>query len=189
MARRVRFWDLASTASADADYSAGVRMAKDASAVQPGLAAGQVFYRYYIEDVVRGRWTPHDRDAVILQTAHLDGRATEIVIEQEPGSSGVSQITAMVQMLAGFRVTGKRSTGDKITRAGPLASQMEAGNVKVVSGPYVSALLDELCSFPSAGIHDDQVDACSGAFLVLAEPAINPLAGMHVGIGVKGWVP
>jgi predicted phage terminase large subunit-like protein len=177
MARRVRFWDLAATATPESDFSVGVKMAREGSL-------------YYIEDVVRGRWTPHDRDAVILQTAHLDGRATQIVIEQEPGSSGVSQVAAMVQMLAGFRVAGKRSTGDKITRAGPLASQMEAGNVKLLSGAWVGPFIDELCSFPSAGVHDDQVDSAASAFLVLAEPALNPLAGMHVGIGVKGgWLP
>jgi predicted phage terminase large subunit-like protein len=171
----VRFWDLASTGSADADRTAGVKMAREGN-------------RYYIEDVVCGRWTPHDRDAIILQTAHLDGRATEIVVEQEPGSAGVSQIAAMVTLLAGFRISGRRSTGDKVTRAGPLASQMEAGNVKMVSGAFNQALIDEMCSFPSAGIHDDQVDACSSAFLVLAEEPVNPLAGLLVqGSAKGGW--
>lgn len=175
MARRVRFWDLASTGSADADRTAGVKMAREGN-------------HYFIEDVVCGRWTPHDRDAIILQTAHLDGRATEIVVEQEPGSAGVSQIAAMVTLLAGFRISGRRSTGDKVTRAGPLASQMEAGNVKVVSGPYVAAMMDEMCSFPSVGVHDDQVDACSSAFLVLAEEPVNPLAGMLIQTGARsGW--
>lgn len=175
MARRVRFWDLASTGSADADRTAGVKMAREGN-------------HYFIEDVVCGRWTPHDRDAIILQTAHLDGRATEIVVEQEPGSAGVSQIAAMVTLLAGFRISGRRSTGDKVTRAGPLASQMEAGNVKLVSGAFNQALIDEMCSFPSAGIHDDQVDAASSCFLVLAEPEENPLSGMLVqGAAKGGW--
>jgi predicted phage terminase large subunit-like protein len=171
--RSVRFWDLAATETGD--HSVGCKMRR----------AGN---EYVIEDVVRGRWTPSARDQVILQTAQLDGRAVEIVIEQEPGSAGVSQIATLVQLLAGFRVSGKRSTGDKITRAGPLASQMEAGNVKIVNGVFVSELIDELVSFPSAGIHDDQVDAASGCFLVLAEPALNPLLGLLSHAGAKGWV-
>jgi predicted phage terminase large subunit-like protein len=173
MARRVRFWDLAATASADADCTAGVKMCRQEN-------------RYLIEDVVRGRWGPFDRDAMILQTAHLDGRAVEIVIEQEPGAAGVAQIASLVQMLAGFKASGRRSTGDKLTRAGPLASQCEAGNVQLLAGAWCGAFLDELQSFPSQGVHDDQVDAASGAFLILAErgPAIG---GIISQARTKGW--
>jgi predicted phage terminase large subunit-like protein len=142
--------------------------------------------RFWVEDLVHGRWSPAARDAVILQTAKLDGKGVEIVIEQEPGASGVAQIDALVAMLAGFRVRGLRQTGDKLTRAGPLASQAEAGNVQLVEGPWVKTFLDELCAFPEGG-HDDIVDAASGAFLVLTEPAPSPLRGMVLGRGVKGW--
>jgi predicted phage terminase large subunit-like protein len=169
----VRFWDLAATCDPGSDFSVGCKLCRHEN-------------RYYVEDVVRGRWSPHDRDAVILQTAHLDGRAVEIVIEQEPGAAGVSQIANLVQMLAGFKVSGRRSTGDKLTRAGPLASQAEAGNVLLLSGPWNSSFLDELQSFPSTGVHDDQVDAASGAFLVLAEH--GPSIGGIISQGrVKGW--
>jgi predicted phage terminase large subunit-like protein len=141
---------------------------------------------FYVEDLVHGRWTPAARDAVILQTAQLDGRGVEIVIEQEPGSGGLAQVTALIALLAGFKVTGKRSTGDKITRAGPFASQCEAGNVKLVEGPWVKTFIDEICAFPE-GAHDDITDSASGAFLVLTEPAVDPLLGMVVGRGVRGW--
>jgi predicted phage terminase large subunit-like protein len=171
MARRVRFWDLA--ASSQGDFSAGVRMAREG-----GI--------YSVEDLVHGRWTPAARDAVILQTAALDGRGVEIVIEQEPGASGVAQIAALVTMLAGYRVSGRRSTGDKITRAGPLASQAEAGNVKLVEGAWNRAWIDEVASFPE-GSYDDIVDASSGCFLVLAEPVADPLLGLVIGRGVRGW--
>lgn len=175
MARRVRFWDLAATANPDSDWSCGIRMAREGSL-------------FYIEDLVRGRWTPHPRDAVILQTAQLDGRAVEVVFEQEPGAAGVAQIAALVTMLAGYRVSGRRPTGDKVVRAGPLASQMEAGNVKLVAGPFNAELIDQLCAFPSVGVHDDIVDACSGAFGVLTEPVENPLAGMLAhGAAKGGW--
>jgi predicted phage terminase large subunit-like protein len=154
VARRVRAWDLA--ASIGGDETSGLRMCRHEN-------------RYYVEDLIHGRWTPHDRDAIIRQTAEIDGHGVEVVIEQEPGSAGLSQIAAMVTLLAGFRVSGKRATGDKVTRAGPLASQCEAGNVKLLSGPWVGAFLDQLSAFPSDGVHDDIVDSASLAFSVLAE--------------------
>jgi predicted phage terminase large subunit-like protein len=142
--------------------------------------------RYYIEDLIHGRWTPYDRDAIIRQTAALDGPGVEIVIEQEPGSAGLSQIAAMVTLLAGFRVSGKRATGDKVTRAGPLASQCEAGNVKLISSPWVGAFLDQLSAFPSDGVHDDIVDSASLAFSVLAE-RIPSLGGIVSQGRTRGW--
>jgi len=172
MARHVRFWDLSSTLTGD--YTAGIKMAKD----------GRL---YTVEHLIHGRWTPFDRDQVILQTAQADGIGCEVVIEQEPGSSGVSQVDSLVALLAGYKVSGKRSTGDKVTRAAPLASQAEAGNVRLVNGPYVRALLDEICSFPTEGVHDDIVDAMSGAFLVLSARPENPLAGLVSFTKARGW--
>lgn len=172
--QRVRFWDLASRP--DGDYSAGCRMVKDGG-------------RFIVEDVQRGRWTPHERDAVILQTARLDGHAVKVVVEQEPGSAGVSVVAAMVEMLAGYPVEGRRATGDKVTRAAPLASQAQAGNVKLVSGGWCSQFLDELSAFPTVGVHDDVVDAASGAFAVLTapEPPKNPLRGNFSSGVTRGW--
>ena len=44
-----------------------------------------------------------------------------------------------------------------------LSAQAEAGNVKLLRGPWNEAFLDEVSVFPN-GSHDDQVDALSGAF-------------------------
>ncbi len=52
--------------------------------------------------------------------------------------------------------------GSKEVRANPVASQAEAGNIKLVRGPWNAIFLDETELFP-AGSHDDQVDALSGA--------------------------
>ncbi|MBA2702678.1 MAG: phage terminase large subunit [Blastocatellia bacterium] len=170
---RVRFWDMASTKDGG-DWSVGLKMVR----------SGGIFT---IEDVQRGRWTPHERDAVILQTAKLDGHAVKVVVEQEPGSAGVSVVAAMVQMLAGYPVEGRRATGDKVTRAAPLASQAQAGNVKLVAGGWNSAFIDELSAFPSVGIHDDQCDSASGAFGVLTEESENPLSGSFLVGSARGW--
>lgn len=153
---RVRYWDKAATAN-DGDYTVGVRMSR----TEDGL--------YYIEDVVRGRWSSGERDKVIKQCAETDPPGTQIWIEQEPGSSGVDSVQALIRMLAGYSVHGDRVTGSKIVRAEPLAAQSEAGNVVLVRGSWNAAFLDELLVFPN-GAHDDQVDAAGGAFARLAAP-------------------
>lgn len=153
MTQRIRYWDLAS--SIDGDYSVGLKMAR----AEDGL--------FFVEDVVRGQWLPGQRDKIILQTAHLDGPEVPIVIEQEPGSSGVSLIAYLTKLLAGFTVSADRPTGDKIVRAMPLAAQFEAGNIRVLKRDWTAGLIAEFLMFPS-GAHDDQVDASSGAFNKLA---------------------
>jgi predicted phage terminase large subunit-like protein len=54
-----------------------------------------------------------------------------------------------------------------VQRAKPLASQAEAGNVKLLAGPWNEGFLRELHSVPDAP-HDDQMDAASGAYNQLA---------------------
>jgi predicted phage terminase large subunit-like protein len=152
--RRCRAWDRAATEGAG-DWTAGVKLARDPKGI------------YYVEDVVRARHGPGTRDALILQTAALDGTDCQIIGEQEPGSAGVDQAAAFVRMLAGYRVSTKPSTGSKTVRADPLASQAKAGNVKLVKGPWNAAFLAELSQFPLGG-HDDQVDAAALAFHTLA---------------------
>lgn len=147
--QRVRAYDLASTE--DGDFTVGVRMARSDTGI------------YYLEDVVRGRWTPHARDQVILTTAQMDGVAVSIWIEEEPGSSGKSVSASLVRLLAGYAVRPERTTGDKITRALPLAAQLEAGNVRLLKAPWNRELIDEFIIFP-AGRHDDMVDAAALAF-------------------------
>ena len=153
-ARQVRYWDLASTvpeASKDPDYTAGIKLAaKD----------GQ----YWVLDVKRIRNTPKEVEALIKQTTELDGKAVDVYMEQEPGSAGVNNIDHYArQVLAGYSFRGVKTTGDKQTRANPVSSAAEQGNIKVLEAPWNTDLLDELELFPK-GAHDDQVDALSGAF-------------------------
>lgn len=167
-AMRVRYWDKASTPGSGC-YTAGLLMAMD----QRGIV--------YIEDVVRGQWSYHERDIVIEQTAEADARKYQgeviIIAEQEGGSGGKEVMHQMITNLGRFPVqrdivSGKQSRmvdgielpgQPKIVRAMPLSGQAEAGNVKIVRGRFVQDLLDELCSFPESTFAD-QVDAASGAF-------------------------
>jgi len=71
-----------------------------------------------------------------------------------------------VALLAGYPATTSPETGDKVVRARPLASQVNAGNVIMLRGPWNDAFTGELRTFPN-GAHDDQVDAASRAYNAL----------------------
>lgn len=147
----VRAWDLAATP--DGDFTCGVRMALTDDA------------RTWISDVVLRQCSPRETQALVTATAKADGKGVGIRLEQEPGSAGKLLIDSLQRgPLFGYDVRGVRSTGDKITRAGPFSSACEAGNVYLRGGgAFVGPFLDQLCAFPE-GAHDDAVDAATLAF-------------------------
>ncbi len=150
----VRAWDLA--ASAGGDWTAGVRLARgDAGAWQ-------------VRDVVRLRGGPEDVVQAILRTAERDGAGVAIGLPQDPGQAGRSQVAFLTRALAGWRVISGPESGAKATRAMPVASQANAGNVSVLRAPWNRAFLEELQDFPG-GAKDDQVDALARAFGMLLE--------------------
>lgn len=153
--RNVRYWDLAGTepspANPDPDYTVGLRYLYDQTA-----KLGVVF------DIARFRASSGTVEQAILRAAHEDGRATTIVIEQEPGSSGKAVVEHYQRLLDGYEVRGHRVTGDKATRARPVAAAAEQGRVQCVRAAWLPSFLAELEAF-DYGEHDDQVDALSGA--------------------------
>ena len=165
--QRVRYWDLAATI--DGDYTCGVLMSR----TQDGT--------FCIEDVRRGRWEPTQRDALILQTAKIDGYDVQVVLEQEPGSAGKSVTDYLTRRLAGYNVVFDRPTGPKEVRAQPLASQCGIGNLLLVAADWNEAFVDELSVFPN-GLHDDQVDASCGAFIRLTHypDQVESPASLHL---------
>lgn len=174
--RMVRYWDLAATEpkeGSDPDYTAGAKvLEKD----------GQ----YWILDVRRDRLTPKGVEAFIYNTAQEDGRQVPIFMEQEPGSSGVNTIDYYARkVLLGFAFKGHKTTGSKEIRANPVSAAAENGNVHLVKGPWITEFLDEICSFPQEGIHDDQVDCVSGCFDKLAEAKERKFAVSPMVAGVK----
>jgi predicted phage terminase large subunit-like protein len=122
---------------------------------------------YVIEHVVRGQWSALEREERIKFWAKSDlamlRSSYEVGVEQEPGSGGKESAESTIRNLAGFKVYADKVTGDKVIRAEPFAAQVQGGNVALVAGAWVHALLDEMESFPN-GKYQDQVDACSGAF-------------------------
>lgn len=160
--RYVRAWDLAST-EGGGDFTVGVLMC---------LAGGI----YYIVDVVRDRMSPAKVDAAIKNTAEQDfanhGYAVSFRLPQDPGQAGKSQKASHSALLAKYPFRILPVTGDKQTRARPLSSQAEAGNVKLVRGPWNTTFLDEIGMFPNAGF-DDQVDAAADAYNELVGTAYS----------------
>lgn len=179
-ATRVRFWDKAASLGKGC-FSVGLLMARDAK----GL--------YYIEDVVRGQWSAHERDQIMLQTARSDflryGGEVLTYIEQEGGGDGKSVIDQLIVMLSEFPVYRWSTTagaswktkgnvrlpGDaKVRRARPFSAQCEAGNIRMVlgssNGRFHRDFIEEVVAFPEFA-YADQVDAASSAFNVLQQVA------------------
>jgi predicted phage terminase large subunit-like protein len=148
----VRYWDLAATEDAGADWTVGLKM---------GLTRDE---QYCLLDIVRVQADAPDVDALIFNTAVLDGRKVDIVLEQEPGSSGKRTIADFVRRLRGYNVRGAASSGSKYERARPFSAQWHAGRVMAVRGAWLTVYRDEMKVFPNPASHDDQVDASSGAF-------------------------
>jgi len=162
--RTVRFWDLAATektvAKADPDFTAGVKIRR-------------VDDIYYIMDAIAVQEAPGRVDALIKNTASQDGTGVAVRFEREGGASGVRDARNTVSMMAGYDVRAVSPQGDKVTRAKGLAAQAEAGNVKIVRGPWNDRYLRTLHAFPD-GAHDDEVDASSGAFNDLVREVRQP---------------
>ena len=123
--------------------------------------------RFVVIDVVKGRWSSADREAVVKATILMDaqryGRQNVATwIEQEPGSGGKESAENTVLNNAGYRVSIERVTGAKEVRAEPAANQCAVGNVDLVLGPWNAEFIEECCSFPSGSLRD-QVDAFGGA--------------------------
>lgn len=157
-ARLVRFWDFASTEvqpGRKADWTVGLLV---------GLWQGQ----FWVIDMQRVRRSPKQVEDLVRQTAQVDGRHVPVWLEEEGGSSGKT-VTAdyRQRVLVGYSVYTWHPTGAKHDRATPVSSAAEAGNVFVVQGVWNQIFLEEVPQFGLPGVHDDIVDALSGAHYAL----------------------
>lgn len=147
----VRGWDLAATEGGGA-YTVGGLLGIHAE-------SGRVIFGH----VHRGQWGPGNRDTQIQNTAIGDGRKITQDIPDDPGAGGTAQTEYIVKKLKGYPVVWGPESGDKETRAIPLASEVNIGNCDMVVGDWNKALKDELRSFPN-GTYKDQGDAFSRAY-------------------------
>lgn len=161
--RFVRGWDFAATEATqgkDPDWTVGGKLGITPSG------------RWIIADITRLQGGPEAVDAALKNTAARDGKAVRISLPQDPGAAGKAQAAYQVKQLAGYTVLASPETGDKVTRAEPLAAQINVGNVLMLRAEWNDSLIGEMRMFPN-GRHDDQVDGLSRAFATLTQDVIH----------------
>jgi len=152
--RWLRAWDLAASLPRP-----GRRVAWTAG-VKVGRAPDG---RFYVADVVRLQGGPLEVERALVNAAAQDGPGCAVSLPQDPGQAGKAQAAYLLRRLAGYRVSATPETGDKVTRATPVAAQAEAGNLLLLRGAWNEDFLEEVSAFP-LGSTRDQVDALSRAF-------------------------
>ena len=158
----IRFWDLAATEKTDdndPDWTVGVRM---------GVIRGRDRKptRIVVRHARRLRGSPLKVEQTMETTAESDGRQVRVGMFKDPGQAGKAQAESLVRKLAGFAAKAYPISGDKVTLFGPFSAACEAGLVEFVRGPWNDDVFTVLEGFPDAA-HDDDADACSGAFNAL----------------------
>lgn len=156
----------------NADYSACATIA---------LEGNSTIKRYWILDIVKGRWNMSDLcDQIIAQQKKwkpmrtlieggVIGKAIDPFLRQYMQRTGVWYNYEFVQ-------TGRR---DKVARAGPLQAAIEGGSVYAPEdAAWWHEFAMEFASFPTDGVHDDVVDACSQVFLNMDSMLANNYGGV-----------
>jgi predicted phage terminase large subunit-like protein len=155
----VRYWDLAATRKEennDPDWTVGIKLGRVRST-----------RRYILANAIRMQESPGKVESAIHNTASADGHEVRVGLPQDPGQAGKAQAEGFVKDLAGFAASAKRESGDKVVRFSPFSAQCEAGNVDILRG-FSEDSLASLEAFPDAA-HDDDADACSGAFSMFTQ--------------------
>lgn len=171
--KRVRAWDISGTLPSETnrnpDYTVGTAMSKDYNG------------RYYVEDVVRGRWSHAGVLETILATAERDGRDTLILLPVDPGAAGKAYYASLVRAISekGYYVRGKPTNKSKVQRFAPFASACEAGLVAICRGEWNDAFTYELEGFDgSRNVKDDIVDTVGDGYHELASGYSLPMFAM-----------
>lgn len=161
----IRYWDRAASSDpTSTSATAGLKMGMD--------AGGAV----WIPDLMHFHGRPAEVKNTIRTLAEQDGKTVTVGIEQDPGQAGVMEAQDHVKNLAGFKVVVNRVHESKGVRAKPLSAQAEAGNVKLVRGPWNEGFLQEAENFDGVRKPNDRIDAASGAYQMLTDekPRVGP---------------
>lgn len=143
---------------------------KDASYVV-GQAWGRVGVDLYLLREVRGRWGFEVSIGKIIAMAKRYPTARTIIENKANGPAIIEVLKKKVK-----RIKAINPDGSKLARAHAVSVEIEVAHVflpDVASNPWVSAWLDEVCSFPQ-GQNDDRVDTASQAikYLCKAKPIL-----------------
>lgn len=166
-----RAWDLAATEITTKDHNPD----RTAGCLMARMENGQ----YIILDMRRVAYNASDVRDLLKNTAKTDVAeygCRKISIPQDPGQAGKEQAQSYIKELSGYSVKSKPVSGSKISRAEPFAAQWQRGNVLLLKASWNDELINELEGFPE-GLHDDQVDACSDAFLMVSKNRVMKING------------
>lgn len=158
----VRAWDLAATeittSNKDPDRTCGTLWGR--------MRNGQ----YIILDGIRVAKNAANVRDLIVSTAKQDKTmygTSKIFIPQDPGQAGKDQSRSYAKILTGYSFMSNPVTGNKITRAEPMAAQWQNGNIYMLEGEWNKPYLDEMDGFPDL-LHDDYVDSSSDGFRIVS---------------------
>lgn len=158
----VRAWDLAATeittSNKDPDRTCGTLWGR--------MRNGQ----YIILDGIRVAKNAANVRDLIVSTAKQDKTmygTSKIFIPQDPGQAGKDQSRSYAKILTGYSFMSNLVTGNKITRAEPMAAQWQNGNIYMLEGEWNKPYLDEMDGFPDL-LHDDYVDSSSDGFRIVS---------------------
>lgn len=162
LVRTVRYWDLAMSSKTGADYTVGLKMAlgKDG--------------HHYIIDIVREQVELADLTKMLIDTIMSDGPDVHQGLESAGYMTRAIQEVAKDRRLAKYVIKGYPVHTDKLTRVLSFASRAALSLIHLKDERWANAYIDELSAFPN-GAHDDQVDASSGAWLMINEEPRKPL--------------
>lgn len=179
----IRYWDTAASDVTDEypdpDWSAGLRLTRSPHC--PDWMKMEIMKRdqgghgpfFYIEDVSRLRATSGPVLKRMQTVARHDGLSIPIWIEQERGASGKNLISLIRNdYLEGHIVRGHLPKGSKEVRARTVSARIDEGRMVVVDGEFTESFIMELGTFGLDGVHDDQVDALSGAYEASLKEAV-----------------
>ena len=158
----IRYWDTAFQKKRTSDYTVGVKY---------GIGRNGIGF---IVHVARTKASPHEVERFIANAASQDSRNIRVVLQQEPGSGSALWIDSMRRgALLGYPVYADQVKGTKFERSQPFRAAAEAGNIRLLRGPWNEAFLEECEQFSPDEheyAHDDQIDASCGAFNYLTAP-------------------
>lgn len=183
-----RGWDKASTepskesSSYDPDYTASVKVAKDADG--NFYVMGDYQRDEQNRQVGRFRKKPGPRDEMILDQCKYDGNDVYVIMPQDPAQSGLVEIQQASKKLQaeGFTVfkDPMPSNKSKYKRFEPFCAASYLGNVYFVKDTFDRSFLDylllELENFDgdkNNGYKDDVLDALASAYNWLAKAKVR----------------
>lgn len=160
-------FDLAISTKTSADYTAGVAAGVDHNG------------NFYLLDIVRGRFGDLDLVADIIIDFHKKWGATITGVERTSLEMALAPILrrkmrerqTFIAMAEGKQAL--KPLSDKRVRARTLQALAKAGKVFIPStGGIWDEFLAEATTFPSAGVHDDMVDAASYTAILQARDGL-----------------